>query len=195
MFTGIVEGPGKVLAVTKRGRSARIRIQPSFASRLKSGESLAVNGCCLTVEAQGTKWLEADLSFETLRVTNLGHLCVGDRVNLERAMKLGDRINGHWVQGHVDGVGRILKIEKARSGTVITIRFPKHLRPYFISKGSVTVDGVSMTINRLRVDSFSLVVIPHTLRRTNLGGRSVGDRVNLEVDMVGKYLQSFKQHA
>ena len=202
MFSGIVEGTGKVLKIDKKKKAARIRIQSPFSlSRSKIGDSVAVNGCCLTVAVKGKNLFEADLSGETLRVTNLGTLKPGDPVNLERPLRLTDRIGGHLVQGHVDGVGKILSIRNVGAGfsrpgagtaplQEIQIGFPKDLRRYLILKGSVAVDGISMTVNRLTQKSFTLVVIPHTLQRTDLKAKRVGDPVNLEVDMIGKYIES-----
>lgn len=126
-------------------------------------------------------------------MTNLGALKEGDPVNLERPMRLSDRIGGHLVQGHVDGVGQVLRVRRFKSAIEIEIGFPKKLRRYLIPKGSVAVDGISMTVNRLKEKSFTLVVIPHTLRKTNLKGRRAGDRVNLEVDLIGKYVESLSR--
>lgn len=191
MFSGIVEGTGKVLKIDKKKKVARIRIQSPFSlSRSKIGDSVAVNGCCLTVAVKGKNLFEADLSGETLRVTSLGRLKPGDPVNLERPLRLTDRIGGHLVQGHVDGLGRILNLHRNGSSIEIQIGFPKNLRRYLIPKGSVAVDGISMTVNRLTRKSFTLVVIPHTLQRTDLKAKRVGDSVNLEVDMIGKYVES-----
>lgn len=192
MFTGIVAGTGRVDFVTSRGKGRRLGIRPSFSlGRLRLGESVAVNGCCLTVAAKRGSLLEADLSRETLRVTNLGNLRRGDRVNLERPVRLSDRLGGHLVAGHVDGVGRILGVHKNGSGVEIRVGFPASLRRYLIPKGSVAVDGISMTVNRVTSREFTLVVIPHTLRKTNLAVCRRGDPVNLEVDIVGKYIESF----
>lgn len=194
MFSGIVEGTGHLFAITKKRRGARLKIRPPFSlASSKSGDSVAVNGCCLTIAEKGMKTFEADLSHETLRVTNLGRLKKGDLVNLERPLRLSDRIGGHLVQGHVDGVGKIISVRNAGGGREITIQFPKRLRRYIIPKGSIAVDGISMTVNRLGPKSFTLVVIPHTLRKTNLNSRRPGDRVNLEMDLVGKYIANLRR--
>lgn len=191
MFSGIVEGAGQVLRIKKTGRSARLQIRPLFPlGPVRTGESLAVNGCCLTIATRKKDLLEADLSHETLRVTNLGSLQPGDLVNLERPLRLNDRIGGHLVQGHVDGVGRIENLRKRGSSVEIEISFPVKLRRYLMPKGSIAVDGISMTVNRLGPGSFTLVVIPHTLKQTTLKAARVGQRVNLEVDLVGKYIES-----
>lgn len=191
MFSGIVEGTGKILKIDKKKKAARIQIRSPFSlSKSKIGDSVAINGCCLTIAAKRKNLFEADLSGETLRVTNLGMLKVGDPVNLERPLRLDDRIGGHLVQGHVDGVGRILDLRRNGSSFEVQISFPKNLRHYLIPKGSIAVDGISMTVNRLTRKSFTLVVIPHTLQRTNLKAKRAGDPVNLEVDMIGKYVES-----
>jgi riboflavin synthase len=191
MFSGIVEGTGTVLKITQKGKGTRLKIRAPFAlASTKIGDSVAVNGCCLTVAAKRGNLFEADLSSETLRVTGLGKLKGGDSVNLERPLRLVDRIGGHLVQGHVDGLGRILNLRRNGSSLEIEIGFPKNLRRYLIPKGSIAVDGISMTVNRLTEKSFTLVVIPHTLRRTNLRSKRVGNPVNLEVDMIGKYVES-----
>ena len=192
MFCGIVEGTGKVVKKTPLKNGLRLGLQASFAlTRVKKGDSIAVNGCCLTVVSHAGRVFEADLSHETLAVSNLGNLKKGDRANLERPLRLGDRIDGHLVQGHVDGTGRIVSLFDKGVSREIEIRFPKKLRRYLIPKGSVAVDGISMTVNRLAPSSLTLIVVPHTLQATNLKDRRVGDEVNLEVDMMAKYRGSF----
>ena len=187
MFTGIVEGTGAVQGHIQAGQ---LQLRPSFSVRaIRIGESVSVNGCCLTVTQKRKNLIQADLSPETLKVTNLGKLTPGSHVNLERPVRLSDRLGGHLVSGHVDGIGRILSVKKDSKGSVIEIKIPKNLRRYLIPKGSIAVDGISMTINRLQRDRFDLVVVPHTLRQTNLKDRKRGDWVNLEVDMVGKYIE------
>lgn len=189
MFTGIVEGTGKVLKLRVSGRQATLTIQAPFTLRgEREGDSIAVNGCCLTVVRKNTRQFTADLSVETLRVTNLGHLKPGSLVNLERPIRLADRLGGHLVQGHVDAVGKVVALRRVGENDKITIQFPNRLRPYLIPKGSIAVDGVSMTVNDLTPQSFSLVVIPHTLKQTNLARWKKGQLVNLEADMIGKYV-------
>ena len=203
MFTGIIEGTGKVLKI---GPGRLVVTTPFMLTRDGIGSSIAVNGCCLTIARKRLRQFTADLSPETLRVTNLGTLRPGGVVNLERPLRLGDRLGGHLVQGHVDGVGRVLAIRhvganlcvRTKKGQThgsaptilheITVQFPKHLRPYLIPKGSIAVDGISMTINQLTAKHFSLVVVPHTLKVTNFSGLKKGQLVNLEADMVGKYM-------
>lgn len=195
MFKGIVEGTGKVVRVTPLKNGSRLSIQTPFAlSSVKKGDSIAVNGCCLTVVAKAGKAFAADLSHETLKVTNLKETRPGSFVNLERPLRLADRIDGHLVQGHVDGVGRVRSIKKPGDSWEIEVAFPKALRRYLIPKGSVAVDGISMTVNHLTPRSFTLVVIPHTFQATNLKAKRAGDPVNLEVDMVGKYLESLSHY-
>lgn len=190
MFTGIVEGKGVIIGKTQRRGGVTLRIHSAFRSNdLKLGASVAVNGCCLTVARKGRGWIETDLSNETLRVTNLGCLDKGSHVNLERPLRPIDRLGGHLVQGHVDGVGRVLSVRKNGKGSEIAIDLPKKLRRYLIQKGSIAVDGVSMTVNQLKQDSFSLFVIPHTLKMTTLGSKKTGNLLNLEVDLVGKYIE------
>lgn len=199
MFSGIIEGTGRLKAlkrVVKDGDGARVIVECPFSlSAVKKGDSIAVNGCCLTVVSKKGKTFEADLSRETLQVTNLGRLRPGDPVNLERSMRLGDRVGGHLVQGHVDGVGKIVSIKQAPKTITIVIRYPQELRRYLINKGSIAVDGISMTVNRLTKSTFALYVIPHTFQVTNFRGRKIGDPVNLETDMVGKYVASQRARA
>jgi riboflavin synthase len=191
MFKGIVEGTGKILKIAPLKNGSRLTVAVPFAlGRVKKGDSIAVNGCCLTVVSKSARSFDADLSHETLDVTNLKAVRVGSAVNLERPLRLSDRIDGHLVQGHVDGVGRIRKIKKPGDSWEIEIEIPKDLRRYLIPKGSVTVDGISMTVNRLTPKTFTLVVIPHTFQVTNLKAKRAGDAVNLEVDLIGKYLES-----
>lgn len=194
MFTGIVEGVGCVKKLERRNSSARLIIGLSrkiLLRNLKVGDSIAVNGCCLTVAQKSRDGIAADLSGETLRLTNLGQLLPGQWVNLERPMGVRSRFGGHLVQGHVDGVGKILTIRRNNGkGAEIRIGIPSRLRRYLMTKGSIAVDGISMTVHRLRGNYFTLVVIPHTLKSTNLKGRQVGDPVNLEVDIIGKYIES-----
>lgn len=195
MFTGIVEGTGRILKIKPLKNGSRLTVASPFGlGKVKKGESIAVNGCCLTVVSKAGKSFDADLSHETLDVTNLKSVRPGSVVNLERPLRLSDRIDGHLVQGHVDGLGRILKIKKPGDSWEIEIEIPKDLRRYLIPKGSVTVDGISMTVNRLTPKSFTLVVIPHTFQVTNLKAKRAGDPVNLEVDLIGKYLESLGRY-
>jgi riboflavin synthase len=181
MFTGIVEELGTV--VSRDGAKLRIGAT-TVLDDVEIGDSTAVNGCCLTVVAFGGGWWEADVSDETFARTNLGSLGPGDRVNLERPVRLADRLGGHLVQGHVDAVGEI--VEPAPE---LQIRMPAVLLPYVVEKGSVTVDGVSLTVVKPLDDGFTVSVIPHTAEVTTLGRKGRGDLVNLEVDVMAKYAE------
>ena len=187
MFTGIVEELGRVAAVTEGAQagSLRLRFEASVVTEGTGlGDSVAVNGCCLTVAEQGRGWWAADAVAETLARTNLGSLAPGDEVNLERPLRLADRLGGHLVQGHVDAVGVI-----AQPAPDLHVAAPPQVGRYLVEKGSVTVDGVSLTVVSVTPDGFTVAVIPHTMAVTTLGSRRVGDRVNLEVDVVAKYTE------
>jgi riboflavin synthase len=185
MFTGIVEELGTVLSA-----GAVLRVEAhGVLDGARRGDSTAVDGCCLTLVALGDGWFEADVSEETLRRTTLGGLAVGDRVNLERPVRLDDRLGGHLVQGHVDGVGEVLA-----PAPDLQVRLPSDLARYVVQKGSITVDGVSLTVVDPTNDAFSVAVIPHTAEVTTLGRRRPGDRVNLEVDLIAKYVERLTRH-
>lgn len=156
--------------------------------QLELGESVAVNGVCLTVVHQDARTFAADASTETLRVTSLGQLAIGARVNLERALRLGDRLGGHLVSGHVDGIGSVVSLTP--NGDAVSVRFqaPEQLRVYIAAKGSITVDGVSLTVNRVFDDGFDVMLIPHTRAATTLGELASGFQVNLEVDLLARYV-------
>jgi riboflavin synthase len=195
MFTGIVEELGTVEAVERQSDAVRLTVRATTVLTDSGlGESIAVNGCCLTVVSTGstdgstTDTWTADVMAETLAKTGLGSLAVGDRVNLERAATVGSRLGGHLVQGHVDAVGHVVRREPGEHWEVVTISMPPDLGPYVVDKGSITVDGVSLTVVEARDDGFTVSLIPETLRRTTLGFRGVGDAVNLEVDVIGKYV-------
>jgi riboflavin synthase len=192
MFTGIVEGTGTVaaLAAADDASGARLEVEaPFLAGDLRLGESVAVNGCCLTVAQATGAGFAADLVAETLRRTALGGLAVGDLVNLERPMALGGRLGGHLVQGHVDGVARVLDRTAAGDGQEIRIELPAELQRYVVEKGSVAVDGVSLTVAGVGPGWFAVALVPHTLEVTTLGRRRPGDPVQLEVDVVAKYVE------
>jgi riboflavin synthase len=181
VFTGIVEELGRF-----EGRAGdRLRIAARHVlDGAGLGDSIAVNGCCLTLVDQGDGWWEADVSDETLGRTNLGGLSVGDPVNLERPVRLQDRLGGHMVLGHVDGVGEIVQ-----GAPNLVVRVPVELMRYVVEKGSVAVDGISLTAFALTDDSFTVAVIPHTMDVTTLGHKGIGDLVNLEVDVTAKYVE------
>jgi riboflavin synthase len=188
MFTGLVEAVGQVLDREPMPGGVRLRIGSRLAAELSNGDSLAVNGVCLTVTCAGGAEMLADVGPETLRVTTLGGLTSGALVNLERPLQAGGRLGGHFVQGHVDGVGVIEEVRDADDFRWYTIGFPAALAPYLIVKGSVAVDGISLTVARLAVDRFDAQIVPYTLEHTNLKRAMPQDPVNLECDMVGKFV-------
>jgi riboflavin synthase len=191
MFTGIVEELGKVRAVEHHDGGARIEIAASSVlDDAALGSSIAVNGCCLTVVEQGDGWWAADAQAETLDRTTIGSLATGDPVNLERPLRLADRLGGHLVQGHVDGVGTVAtRTPEPDGSTRLGVRLPGDLGRYLVEKGSVTVDGVSLTVTHVEADCFGVALVPHTLAVTTLGVRRPGDTVNLEVDVLAKYVE------
>ena len=189
VFTGIIEELGTVRTVEPRGSAARVVIEARVVTEgSQVGDSIAVNGCCLTVTDLGAGWWAADAVAETLGRTNLGRLEPGDPVNLERPVALGGRLGGHIVQGHVDGVGTV---EEAAPDLRVSAE-PQVIR-YLVPKGSVTVDGVSLTVVAVDRDWFTVAVIPHTMQVTTLGRRTPGDSVNLEVDVIAKYAERLLQ--
>lgn len=190
MFTGIIEELGTIERVTDLGDSLRLEIAADIVLEdAKPGDSIAVSGCCLTVvETDGRTW-SADVMQETLDKTSLAGVGGGERVNLERAATLSTRLGGHLVQGHVDGVGTILERRPSEHWEVVTISLPEHLARYLVDKGSITVDGVSLTVVTAEADRFSVSLIPETLARTTLGTKQAGDLVNLEADVIAKHLE------
>ncbi len=189
MFTGLVEALGTVRALIPEGAGRRLVIAaPSLAADLTLGESVAINGACLTVVAFDPETCCFEVGPETLRRTNLGVLQPGDRVNLERSLRLSDRLGGHLVQGHVDGVGSLERREADGDWVMVWFRCPPHLLAQMVSKGSVAVDGVSLTVVDVTDQAFSVALIPHTLTVTTLGLRQPGDAVNLETDLLAKYV-------
>lgn len=194
MFTGLVETMGTVAAVEKTGNGIRLSIKPMIDYELQMGDSVSVNGVCLTVTnlltAKNSE-LSFDVSPETMRSTNLGELKVRDKVNLERALRLSDRLGGHIVTGHVDGVGTVKNKRQTGEYTFYTFEAPPEVLRYLVKKGSVTIDGISLTVVETDGRAFSVAIIPHTMKATNIGDKGVGDRVNLEADIVGKYVEKF----
>jgi riboflavin synthase len=192
MFTGIIEGLGAVAAIRPVGQGKRLAITAGFElTGTKVGDSIAVSGACLTAVAIAGRQFEIDVSPETLARTTLGAARVGERVNLERALRLSDRIDGHLVSGHTDGTGVIASREAAGNAVIVTVAVPEALTRYMIVKGSVAVDGVSLTINRIEADRFSVSIIPYTSGLTTIGFKQKGEGVNIEVDMIGKYVEKF----
>ena len=197
MFTGIVEEVGEVAAVERRSGAAVLAVRcRTVVEDAKQGDSIAVNGVCLTVTeflpaADGTGGFRADLMGETLQRTALGDLAPGSPVNLERAMRADARLGGHIVQGHVDGVGEVLSVTPHGEWTEMVFSLPAALAPYLVEKGSVAIDGTSLTVMRVEDDAFAVGLIPHTLEVTVLGVRTPGDRVNLETDILAKHVERF----
>ncbi|MFE5210782.1 riboflavin synthase [Streptomyces sp. NPDC056600] len=190
MFTGIVEELGEVTAVEQLDDAARFRLRgPVVTEGAKHGDSIAVNGVCLTVVEHEGDEFTADVMAETLKRSSLGALTVGSRVNLERPTPVGGRLGGHIVQGHVDGTGTILDRQASEHWEVVRISLPAELSRYVVGKGSITVDGISLTVVEAGQDFFTVSLIPTTLALTTLGAKKAGDPVNLEVDVVAKYVE------
>ena len=194
MFTGIVEEMGAVISLEKTLAGTRMTILASTVmSDLKIGDSVSVNGICLTVVSKGERDFSVEVSPETLSVTTLGLLTAGTPVNLERPMRLNERIGGHLVSGHVDGVGTIRSRHQEGNAIFFTIEAPSEILRFCVVKGSVTVDGISLTINDVTSHGFSIAIIPHTAKVTTLGLKQVNDTVNLESDLIGKYVERLLQ--
>lgn len=191
MFTGIIRGVGRIKAIDHAGGDARLTIATGGVALgpLAVGDSVAVNGVCLTAATVGEEAFDADISTETLRATTLGQLARGAAVNLEPALRAGDPLGGHMVSGHVDGLGELLADTAEARSRRLRIAAPAHLVRYIAVKGSITVDGISLTVNAVDDAGFEVNIVPHTLTATNLGERAVGDAVNLEVDLVARYLE------
>jgi riboflavin synthase len=190
VFTGIVEELGEVVGWSDLPDAARVTVHgPLVTSDVAEGDSIAVNGVCLTVVEMVSGTFTADVMRETLHRSALGGLAVGSRVNLERAVRVQDRLGGHLVQGHVDGTAQVVDIEPGEHWTVVTVSLPAELGRYVVEKGSITVDGVSLTVSAVDHTSFQVSLIPTTLERTTLGRKAVGDAVNLEVDITAKYVE------
>ena len=189
MFTGLVESIGRVRSLDRRGDAARLTLETPLAAGLSLGESLAVNGCCLTVTTTDGDSACFDLLGETLARTNLGGLVPGTRVNLERALRADGRFGGHFVQGHIDTTTEVLSAETKGADLNLIIALPEAGARYLIEKGSIAVNGVSLTVASLADDRFGLWIIPHTLQETNLGDLRAGSPVNLEYDMLAKYAE------
>lgn len=190
MFTGIVEELGRIVAIEPRDRAVRLTLEgPLVTSDVHRGDSIAVSGVCLTVVEFGEGCFTADVMEESLSRTSLGSLEVGSAVNLERAARMDARIGGHLVQGHVDGRGEVLEISPQAEWTLMRISLPEQLGRYVVEKGSITVSGVSLTVVEAARESFTVSLIPETLRATTLGRVVVGDQVNLEADAIAKYVE------
>lgn len=194
MFTGIIEGLGHIvrfdMKTANRSAAKMIIKLGKIAKGLKKGDSVAINGVCLTALDMKKGNVEFEMIGETIEKTNLGSLKVGDKVNIERSLKVGERLEGHFVLGHVDGVGLISNIEKQTNQIKIWIKVSKQLSKYIIKKGSVTVDGISLTVVDVFTNQFTVTIIPHTMEVTNLGLKKINDKVNIETDVLGKYILS-----
>jgi riboflavin synthase len=190
MFTGLVEEMGTVVAMTAARPGARLAVKCSLVAKDAAvGDSIAVSGCCLTVVKKEKGLLTFDVGEESLFRTNLGRLKKGDRVNLERSLAVGDRLGGHFVTGHIDTTGSLIRQRETGEWASFTFRVPKQLSRQLASKGSIAVDGVSLTLVNVEEDRFSVALIPHTLENTTLGKLAIGDTVNLETDLLAKYVQ------
>ena len=196
MFTGIVTDIGRVRSVRQTERDRRYEIETAWdTAGIDLGASVSHAGCCLTVTEKGPGWFAVEVSGETLSKTTLGDWREGDRVNLERAARLGDEMGGHVVSGHVDGLGRVVSVTPDGGSHRIQIEAPEPLHRYIAPKGSITVDGVSLTVNAVDDRLFGLNIIPHTWEATTLGGLKPGDAVNLEIDMLARYLARWQETA
>ena len=188
MFTGLIEATGKVLKLEMCGEQASLVIELPFADELTDGESVAINGCCLTVVEKDACSASFDILKQTLRVTSLGELEVGSLVNLERAMLAGGRFGGHFVQGHVDAVGKIIDLSPEGNDHRLEISLPEEIQSLCIDKGSLAIDGISLTIAELKNESAVFWIIPHTMQETHLQQAKVGQQVNLEADVIAKHV-------
>jgi riboflavin synthase len=195
IFTGLIMEVGRVRQIRLRADGAYLVIEARIVLEgTRIGDSIAINGADLTVIEMGSDYFSADASLETLKRTTLGTLRVGSRVNLERALGVGERLGGHMVQGHVDGTGGLALVEQEGNAYRMRFKFSRELGRYIAMKGSITVDGISLTVAALGDDWFEVAVIPHTWRETTLGDLKKGDRVNLEVDVLAKYVERLMQH-
>jgi len=190
MFTGIVEDKGKVLRIEHLGQGKRLIIAlPPHLTELQLGDSININGVCLTVVQKKEQNIELDLSQETVQKTVLGELKEGDLVNLERALRLTDRLGGHIVTGHVDGIGVVIGKNTERDFVQLRIKVPESVSKYVVQKGSIAIEGISLTVNECQAGEIQLTLIPYTLEKTTLMNKRVGDRVNVEADILGKYVE------
>ena len=191
MFTGIIEGLGTIKKFdknTKTRSAAKMQVDlGKLAKGLKAGHSVAINGVCLTVTKISKNQAEFEMIGETIKKTDLGALELGDKVNIERSLKVGERMEGHFVLGHIDDIGKIIKIEKKPTEIKFWIELPKALAKYVVKKGSIAIDGISLTLVDVIKNKISVCIIPHTMKITNLGSKKIGDKVNIETDVLGKY--------
>ena len=196
MFTGIVTDVGRVRSVRETNRDRRLEIETAFdLATVDIGASISHAGCCLTVVEKGPDWFAVEVSGETLSLTTLADWAEGRRVNLERPAKVGDELGGHIVSGHVDGIGEVISVESEGGSHRVRIRAPRPLHRFIAPKGSITVEGVSLTVNEVEDDVFGVNLIPHTWDVTTLGELKTGSRVNLEIDMLARYLARWRETA
>lgn len=192
MFTGLIQEVGTIQSVVTNAEGKEFVIQaPGLIKEIAIDDSVATNGVCLTATKISGDTFRVQAIHITLEKTSIGYLRNGDKVNLELSLRPQDRLGGHFVQGHVNALGKIKKIEKIGNNWEIEVSFPKDLRKYMISEGSITLDGISLTIARLTSDTLTVAIIPHTLEKTSLSSKKVGDHLNLEVDMIAKYIENF----
>jgi riboflavin synthase len=190
MFTGIIENKAKVLRIEFRGQEKKLILELPFdLTDVQLGDSINVNGACLTVVGKKGQTIELDLSPETLQKTTLAKVKEGDKVNIERALRLSDRLGGHIVTGHIDGIGAIKERIQERDFLHLRIRIPQSVSRYVVQKGSIAIDGISLTVNEYKGEEISLTLIPYTLEKTTLINKKVGDEVNVETDILGKYVE------
>lgn len=190
MFTGLIEDTGRVTSFLRRSEAGVLAVETNLpTTEIALGDSVAVNGTCLTVTAKDLRSLTFDVSPESISRTTIGTLSSGSRVNMERALKLGDRLGGHIVSGHVDCEGRLIRSENRSGNYQLQFTLPPNHARYLVEKGSVTIDGISLTVNAVSADGFSVNIIPHTYANTTLGQLKAGDRVNIETDIIGKYVE------
>ncbi len=190
MFTGLIESRGRITRLERRGRAGRLAIRAPFAEELKRGESVAVEGVCLTVASVRGSVFEVDVAERTMETTTLGGAATGRLVNLERALKVGDRLGGHVVTGHVDGTARVVAVERVSNGSDVAIELPRALAKHVVPRGSIAVDGVSLTVARVEGARFRVSLIPETLSATTASTYRVGSTVNVETDVLAKYQES-----
>lgn len=195
MFTGLIQEIGTILSVNQNAEGKEFVIKaPKLIQDIQIDDSVATNGCCLTATQINGDTFKVQAIHMTLEKTAVGSLKSGDKVNLELSLRPQDRLGGHFVQGHVNAIGKIKQIKTMGENWEIEVHFPENLRKYMISEGSITIDGISLTIARLTSDTFTVAIIPHTLEKTTLGAKKVGDHLNLEVDMIAKYIENFLRY-
>jgi len=189
MFTGLIEDCGVITSINRLAESAEIEIKTALSPQIKVGDSISVNGTCLTAKAISPNSFIADVMVQTLRLTSLSDISIGDAVNLELALMSGSRMGGHIVQGHVDGVGEVIENSTGEKWNKLVIRIPQHLEKYVVNQGSIAIDGVSLTVGEIKGDLVTLWLIPETLSKTNLDSKLTGSKLNIEVDLLAKYVE------